>query len=218
MSNGAARYAYLHGFASSPRSRKGVALAERFAAAGRTLHLPDLNQPSFAELTFTGALQAMDALDGATSGGPWRLIGSSMGGYLASRWAELRPERVERLVLLCPGFDLNSRWPALLGADQVARWRAQGFLTLPDGAGVPTALRWRFIEDAIAHPAYPEVPCPTRIVHGRQDEQLPIEGSREYAAGRAHVSLVEVDDDHALTASIDRIAAEVEAFFGLSDA
>jgi pimeloyl-ACP methyl ester carboxylesterase len=31
------------------------------------------------------------------------LIGSSMGGYIAARYAELHPEQVAKLVLLCPG-------------------------------------------------------------------------------------------------------------------
>ena len=37
-------------------------------------------------------------------------------------WAELHPERVERMFLLCPGFDLPSRWP-LLGRVYDAAYR-----------------------------------------------------------------------------------------------
>lgn len=215
MSEGA-RIAYLHGFASSPMSRKGVWLRDQLAPRGLTVHLPDLNRPSFAELTFSGALDAMDALDAANPGPPWRLIGSSMGGYLAARWAELHPERVGRLVLLCPGFDLNHRLPALVGADGMARWHSHGRLAFPDGAGVPTLLHWGFVEDALTHPSWPEVPGPTVIVHGARDVQLPIDGSRTYAAAREHVRLVEVDDDHALTAALDTIERVVVEHFELA--
>ncbi len=210
-----ARYAYLHGFASGPRSRKALALAPALATTGRRLERPDLNVPSFARLTLTGALSAIDALDAAASpaGAPWRLIGSSMGGYLAARWAELHPDRVDRLVLLCPGFRLTERWPHLIGADGMARWRAQGAYTFPDGAGTPTPVHWGFIEDALRHPGVPEVPCPTLIVHGRRDEVVPVALSREYAASRPHVTLLELDDDHALTASLPAIEQAVLAFF-----
>ncbi|MGM0578673.1 MAG: YqiA/YcfP family alpha/beta fold hydrolase [Myxococcota bacterium] len=211
--NAERRYAYLHGFASSPLSRKGVALKEVFADHGLELRLPDLNRPSFSKLTFTGALEAVDEMDGG-EGPPWCLVGSSMGGFVASRWAELHPDRVDRLVLLCPGFDMNTRWPAIVGAEAMARWRAHGSLSFPDGAGEPTPVHWGFIEDALTHPARPEVPCPTLILHGRHDETVPIESSRQYAATRPNVRLVELDDGHALTDSVDRIARETLAFFG----
>ncbi len=216
MAHTATRYAYLHGFASGPRSRKGLALAPAFEAAGAPLERPDLNAPSFARLTYTAALGAIDAVAGEA--GRWGFVGSSLGGYLAARWAELHPERVERLVLLCPGFDLVARWPKLVGPAAMTRWMAHGVLTVPDGAGVPTPLHWGFIEDAMTHPRVPEVACPTLIIHGTRDETVPIESSRTYAAARDHVALVEVDDDHTLAASLPQIAAAALAFFGLGDA
>lgn len=210
------RYAYLHGFASGPLSRKGQELARRFAARGVELALPDLNYPSFAELTVEGALAAVDRLDaGLGAGGAgsvWRFVGSSFGGYVAALWAARRPKRVDRLLLLCPGFDLARRWPELLGADAVETWRREGAFPFADGAGAEVRVHWGFYESMVRQPAFPEVPCPTRIVHGRRDEVVPIEGSRGYAADRSHVTLVEVDDDHALAASIDRIEREAVEF------
>lgn len=205
--------AYLHGFASGPLSKKGQALAARLGRRGVELHLPDLNRPSFGELTVTGALEAVDRM--VAAGPPealWRFVGSSFGGYVATRWAELRPDRVDRLLLLCPGFDLPARWLHLLGAEEFARWERDGRLVLPDGAGRPTPVHWGFVQDARRHPPFPEAPCPTRIVHGTRDEVVPVEGSRRYAARRPHVELVEVDDDHALLEVMETIAGEVEHF------
>lgn len=207
------RFAYLHGFASGPLATKGRLLAERLARRGIEVHRPDLNRPSFARLTASGALAAVDELVAAGSADErWSLIGSSFGGYVAARWAELHPERVERLLLLCPGFDLLARWPAMLGDDAMARWEREGALNFPDGAGRPTPVHWGFVEDLHRHPGTPEVPCPTRIVHGTRDEVVPIEGSRRYAATRPHVDLVEVDDDHGLLASVERIGEEAEGW------
>ena len=57
------RVAYLHGFASSPKAAKAVRLREAFAARGEPFFVPDLNVPSFAELSVRAMLRAVDALD-----------------------------------------------------------------------------------------------------------------------------------------------------------
>ena len=44
---------------SRPTSKKGNALAAAFARHGRQLLQPDLNLPSFAELTYSGMLRAV---------------------------------------------------------------------------------------------------------------------------------------------------------------
>ena len=208
-----ARYAYLHGFASSPLARKGVALAQRFEKHGLALERPDLRAPSFAELSVSAALQVLVDL----GPGPWRVVGSSLGGYLAALWASLHPDRVERLLLLCPGFGLPDRWPSIVGTEAFERWERDGELLLPDASGGHTAVHWGFVEDARTHPAMPEVPCPTRIIHGVRDEVVPVTSSRRYAATRDHVALIEVDDIHDLGLSIDRIGDEALSFLGALD-
>ncbi len=211
------RFAYLHGFASSPKSKKGLALHERFAARGLTLELPDLNQPSFEGLSHDACLGALDAMDRATRGRdatPWCLVGSSFGGWLAARWAELHPDRVDRLVLLCPGFDLAERWPEILGASKMAEWGAEGELYMEDATGVYAPVHYGFYVEALRQPGRPEVPCPTLLVHGTRDEVVPIESSRAYAEA-LQLPLLELDDDHSLGASVDRIASATFDHFGL---
>lgn len=209
-------YAYLHGFASSPRSKKASILAGVFDALGRSLEVPDLNQPSFGALTLSAQLAAVDALvarrpDLTT----WRLVGSSMGGWVATRWAELHPARVDRLVLLCPGFDMLTRWPTLVGPTAMARWEAAGALPFPDASGRPTPVHWGFIADAAVLPPTPAAPCPTVIVHGRADATVPVETSRAYVAAHPLARLVEVDDDHLLARSAPTIEAVVRSHFEL---
>ncbi|MGF1467623.1 MAG: YqiA/YcfP family alpha/beta fold hydrolase [Sandaracinaceae bacterium] len=206
MTDTPTRFAYLHGFGSSARSRKGVHLREAFAGHGLDVVLPDLNRPSFAKLSTRAMLAYLDGLP--REGGPWGFVGSSLGGWLAARWAQLRPERVGRLVLLCPAFDIATRWPAILGDGAFRRWREQGELEVPDGAGVPTPLHYAFFEESRADDPRPVVPCPTRIIHGTRDETVPVESSRAYAREHAHVELLEVDDAHDLWASRDLIVRE----------
>ena len=56
--------------------------------------------------------------------------------------------------------------------------------------------------------------CPTTVVHGRCDAEVPFEASRRYAAANAaHVRLALPEDDHALTSErslelIARLAVE----------
>ena len=207
-------FAYLHGFASGPHSRKGVALASAFQREGATLHLPDLCRPTFGTQTLTSALAAIDALvASAPDDATWCLIGSSLGGWLAARWAELHPERVDRLVLLCPGFDMVGRWPALLGADAIARWRTTGTLPFKDASGAWVPLHWDFVADAQIHPPIPVVPCPTLLLHGTRDAVVPLAFSQNYAARYAdRVRLQVLDDAHDLGQSLPDIEAATLAF------
>ena len=142
MSASTFRYAYLHGFGSSRLSRKGVFLRDELAPGGVELELLDLNVPSFGRQTYSDILASIDAFDATTAEGvKLRVLGSSMGGYLAARWAELHPDRVDRLFLLCPGFDLAFRWPILLGADAMERWEANGTLDVANGSGLERPVR-----------------------------------------------------------------------------
>jgi pimeloyl-ACP methyl ester carboxylesterase len=200
-------YAYLHGFGAGPDSFKGTALRERMASEGRTLHLPDLQQPSFEKLTVTAALRAMDTLDAtiARDGGKWCLVGSSMGGYLAALWAAQHPARVARLLLLCPGFDLGARWTHFIGAEALSQWENEGSLTFTSPHGESRKVHWAFVTDARQHPGWPNVPCPTHIIHGLRDEAVPHAMSIAYAANRPHVTVETVEDDHGLASSLDVI-------------
>lgn len=207
------RYAYIHGFASGPLSAKGLYLAEAFSARGVTLLRPDLNVPSFATMTFSSILAELDRIherEGEDT--VWRLVGSSLGGYISARWASLHPERVDRLVLLCPGLDLRSRWEEILGVDEVRMWKLRGFHEVEDHSGTLQPLDWKIVEDASNHPSYPEVGCPTRIIHGRRDTIVPLEYSRRYLklnrelSSPAEMELVEVDDDHTLENCRQRVA------------
>jgi uncharacterized protein len=132
-----------------------------------------------------------------------------------ARVAEVDP-RVEALVLLAPAFRLAERWAA---RDPVAvrRWRETGWLEVDDYAnGRRARVDVGFLEDAaavdLANEGWPDVRVPTLIVHGVHDDVVTIDTSRTWASTRPNVRLVEVEDGHELTASVERIAAEADAF------
>lgn len=208
------RFLYLHGFASSPKSRKALALAEMFHGLGLELEVPDLNVPSFGKLSHQAMLDVVTERVG-TTGSPVSIIGSSLGGWVASRFTELHPERVRALMLLCPGFHLAERWPKLVGEEWFAIWERHGELPLADATGTKIPVHWAFIEEARREPPAPIVKRPTLIVHGTRDETVPIKSSREYVKTCPDAKLVEVDDTHDLAASIERISAEIHRHFEL---
>lgn len=207
------RYAYVHGFASSSKSNKGVELAAHFARRGLELHLPDLNWPSFEELTADGAMAVIDRMDGEVGGGPWRFIGSSMGGYLAALWAEAHPEKVDKMVLLCPGFNILERWPGIVGANRIEKWRTTGVLSVPGPSGEMADLRWEFVTSWEKYSKFPDVACETLVFHGRQDLTVPVESSREWVSTQEKAKLVEFDDNHRLMGSLENIKLAVDEYF-----
>ena len=94
------RIVYLHGFASSPLSSKAQFFRRKFAAAGISMEIPQLDEGRFEELTISSQLAVIDRV---VDGQPAILMGSSLGGYLAALYAGRHPE-IERLVLLAPAF------------------------------------------------------------------------------------------------------------------
>ena len=118
------RYIYLHGFASGPRSRKAQAFRTALELSGAELETPDLASDGFEHLTITGQLKV---LGHTLALSPARLIGSSMGGYLAALYAATHPE-VDRLVLLAPAFQFPARWSEVAGPDDMRTWRDSGWL------------------------------------------------------------------------------------------
>jgi len=207
----ALRHLYLHGFASGPQSTKGVAFAAHFAQRGITFDRLNLRVPSFEHLR----LSAMIDVAGAAIGGPDDraiVIGSSLGGLTAARLAERDP-RVTKLVLLAPAFQLMARWQQILGA-AFEDWRRTGWREVLDyTTQQPARVDFGFIEDASAiDVGFPDLRVPTLIMHGTRDDSVPIEHSRKFAAGRANVELIELDDGHELAASLPRLLAETERF------
>ena len=134
-----------------------------------------------------------------------------LGGYIAARYAELHPDRVKKLFLLCPAFGLAARWREFVSGDELDQWKSSGSYSY-DGR----QLHFEFFRDITEnHPAYPQVSCPTSIVHGKSDSLVPINASRHFVKEQKHnqdIHLVEVDDDHYLTKSLFQIIPIVSQF------
>lgn len=208
------RWLYLHGFASGPQSAKAVALAKHYEDKGIALERLDLRVPSLERLSLSAGLATVRAAMGDDSRERAVLIGSSLGGFTAALAAADDP-RVCALVLLAPAFDLVARWQRRMGQANWQEWETSGWLAIDDWTTRQKArLSFDFMRDAMAVEArlgaWPDVRVPTLIVHGVNDDTVGIDGSRQWAAGKRHVRLVEVDDNHELIESLPRICAEAD--------
>lgn len=189
-------FIYLHGFASSPQSAKAQYFGECFRALGLPLQIPDLNQNDFYHLTLTRQLQQVEQL---LIESPVTIIGSSFGGLTAA-WLGQRFPQVERLVLLAPAFQFLSHWQPRIGIEQMQRWQTEGSMQVYHyGANQMLPLSYAFMTDmAQYNEANLKRPIPTLILHGCHDDVIPVQSSRDYAAPRNWVDLIELNSDHAL--------------------
>jgi uncharacterized protein len=211
-------YFYIHGFASSPASRKAAFFTEALARAKCVLHCPDFNEPDFATLTVSRMLDQLASEASRLTPGPMTVFGSSLGGFVALHAAARRSPRhpVARLVLLAPAFDFarNRTW---LGAEGLERWRATNTLEVfHHGYGEPRTIGYALNEDALQFDSYRvTVDLPILIFQGRQDEVVDPSTVERFARGRRNVTLRLLDDDHQLLTSLGIIWRETAAFLGL---
>lgn len=207
-------FLYLHGFASSPRSKKAVFYSERLTELGQKCLIPDLNVPSFTEMTISAQLTLIRDLRKELAD-QFVIIGSSMGGLLAALAAG-DPEitGVKGLVLLAPGFAIQSRWRELVGEEGIENWKETGYRPYYHYASDKNLnLHWGFIEDLKLHNTEDiYLDTPTLILHGTRDDTVPIEGSRQFTARNKQSRLIELNDGHELLDSLERLWYESVIF------
>jgi uncharacterized protein len=210
-------YIYLHGFASSPQSVKAQYLADRFQSLNLPLIIPDLNQDDFHNLTLTRQIQQVQALL-PSDRGPATLIGSSFGGLTAA-WVGEQHQQVERLVLLAPAFQFLDHWLPRLGQDQMQRWQTERSMEVYHySKQQKLPLSHTFVTDLAQYQDIQiQRPVPTLILHGQQDDVIPIQASRDFAAQRSWVKLIELDSDHALGNVQLEIWQAIQQFCQLED-
>jgi len=114
----------LHGWAMHSGLWGG--LVDRLARRHR-VHAVDLpghgESPDPAQFTLDGVVDALDATF-ATTPRPISVVGWSLGGLIAMRWALARPDRVERLALVSttPRFVAAADWPHAMAPETLARF------------------------------------------------------------------------------------------------
>lgn len=215
---------FLPGYMSDMSGSKASALFAEAVAKGRSCLLLDYSGcgqsgGDFAEGTLSRWRDEVLSLVASYVPGPVLLVGSSMGGWLMLLVAERLRDRLAGLIGIAPAPDFT-RW----GLSQAEREQLAAGETIyqPNPYGpAPTPIHPGFFADAESHLRLGStiaLDCPVRLIHGKQDADVPWEISlRLKAALRSadvQVTLVE-DGDHRLSRESDiaRIKAIVARFY-----
>ena len=207
---------YLHGFASSPQSSKATFLSRKFAERGVRVSVPDLNEPDFSTLTVTRMLQQVEkAL--ASADGPFVIVGSSLGGFVAVQAALRHPDRITRVVLLAPALDFDGNRLSELGDRGLDAWKSSNALgVFHYGYGRMMPVHYELYADAGRYTALEaQLSQPVQVFQGRFDTAVNPDTVQRWANRRPNVELHMLDDDHQLLKSLEGIWREIERFLSL---
>jgi pimeloyl-ACP methyl ester carboxylesterase len=172
---------FLPGYASDMEGAKALALdafAERHGLAMLRLDYSGTGSSGgeFGDGTLAAWIEEVLALVDALTAGPFILVGSSMGGWIALHIALLRRERVQALVGIAAAPDFT-QWG--FTSRQKAELQACDRLELPNPYGpepqIVTRGFWesgqqlRLLDQEIA------IDCRVRLIHGERDDAVPLD-------------------------------------------
>lgn len=152
------------------------------------------------------------------------LVGSSMGGWMALLAALALKSRVAGMVLIAPAPDFTQKlmWPEFSPAQQTEIME-QGQTLRPSDYGDPYPITRALIEDgrqwALLDSAI-DLVCPTRILQGQQDPDVPWQHAFKLVDALTSADLVFTlikDGDHRLSRDqdIERLVATCEELANL---
>ena len=177
---------FAHGFEGSATGTKPTYLRETL---GHTVIAPTMYGLGW---TFEGhvesVLQALDADPDIEA-----IIGSSMGGFASAVALSRRPERAIVAALLAPAVGIHESWAQEYGKPAMERWAERGtrpylHRNLQVIIDLPYTF-WTECRDA----ADVQVTHPCVILHGVNDDVVPMEKSDALAARRVLVSALRVE-------------------------
>lgn len=145
------------------------------------------------------------------------LVGSSMGGWIAIEIARRGLLAIAGLLLIAPATNFLSEKLRHADKGTIAKFEAQGHVDVPDNArpGTTYRLTKSFLDDAIAN----EPPsgslslgCPVRIIHGENDQSVPLASAKLLHRQIPNSSLRIIDKgDHRLSDHVAVILSELDA-------
>ncbi len=173
-----------HGFLSTKQSNTNRRLTELLVPQGISTFCFDWfgmgeSEGAFADITIGRCCDQLEqAFAFIANQGYQRLglIGSSFGGLISILVAGQYPD-LRALGLKCPVLDFPELLRFEFGEAAMLHWKETGEIPNVTGGDKPIALRYDFYEDCLkyeASHAAEKIKSPTLIVHGDQDELIPL--------------------------------------------
>jgi pimeloyl-ACP methyl ester carboxylesterase len=211
---------FAHGFRSDAAGTKSLAFADharrrRYSWLRADLRGHGRSGGAFGSFRLSELLGDLIAYLDRFPDRPAVLVGSSMGGWLATLAAERRPQ-VRALVLLAPAFNFVQDQLARLPDGELAAWKRDGRRRFTDDAGSDYELEYGVLEDALPLDCLHRpvrLDCPVRVLHGALDRVVPVSVSRAFAevCRAPSFELREIaDGDHRLHAALPLACAALD--------
>ncbi|PIN86139.1 hypothetical protein COV19_06605 [Candidatus Woesearchaeota archaeon CG10_big_fil_rev_8_21_14_0_10_44_13] len=192
-----------HGFSSSKDSKTYVFLAKELFKLGRLSLRFDFyghgeSEGKFEDITLTEGsqdiLSAIEYVKGLDYVGRIGLFGTSFGG-VCSVIATSKTNQLSALALKCPALEMGKKRREEMGLENLSKWKNEGFMVYKNHEGKKLRLNYSFYEDAITIDAYKEakkISLPVLIVHGDNDESVPVQQSEKLAGliGGARLEII----------------------------
>ena len=220
---------FLGGLMSDMTGTKAITLEAHCAKVGRAFVRFDYSGHGQSSGKFVDGTigrwhgDTLAVLDSVTTG-PQILVGSSMGGWQMLLAARARPERIAGMVgvAVAPDFTEDLMWQELTPG-QKRQLHEHGILNLPSDYGDdPYPISRALIEEGRDHLLLRDtlpIRCPTHLLHGMQDSDVPWRTSLRVAEameGEDVILTFVKDGDHRLSRDADlaRLTAALDAMIG----
>ena len=112
------------------------------------------------------------------------LYGSSFGG-MACFLAASKIKDLKAMALKSPVSDYSGSLFSRMNKSELETWRSKGYHKYRDGNGCEKRINYSFYQDAVSiniDRILPDIKVPVLIVHGDQDEIVPVDQSRKTAS------------------------------------
>jgi predicted esterase len=216
---------HLHGFASNTKSSKVKALRD-YASQSRKFSLFCMDM-DYHTTTTSGVIEILGTL---VKGFKSRykkifLSGSSHGAYVILNYIKLYGEGdIDAALLFAPSYSTLQLILLQEGAEKCAKWlRGEEELSIYEcETGMHITIHKDFAKDIVensyeiisgGYVNFPqETPVSIVIVHGTQDEIVPVEHSKIFVKKVKVKKYIEVEDDHRLSKSFVKLLYEDRIF------
>lgn len=216
---------WLGGFKSDMAGTKAQALADWALAAGRAYVRFDYfghgeSSGDFRQGTITRWREDALAVLEALTDGQVVLVGSSMGGWIASLAAMAEPDRVKAMVLIAPAPDFTEKlMKPEIPPEGLADLARDGVWLRPSEYGEPYPITRELLEDgarwSILEAQEVPIEVPVRILQGGEDPDVPWSHALQLAnaiKGPDVVFTLIKDGDHRLSRpqDLERLIAALD--------